>query len=123
MWPMFPTPILWQFEAASQPPDRERPGSIVRNGADAMAFFYRAHMVRAERRVMPWDEPATPCVPARRSFPTEDGLLPTVWLTVALLAMLAATFGLSCLAYSHLAADSRRATQGPLGELWNGVLP
>lgn len=62
-------------------------------------------------------------VPASRPVAAGDGVLHTVWLAVSLVAILVATFGLSCLAYSHLAAESERATQGPLGELWNGVLP
>jgi hypothetical protein len=88
-----------------------------------MAFFYRSYVPRAEPWMTPRNDLGTPYAPAHRPSAAGDGVLHTVWLAVSLVAMLAATFGLSCLAYSHLAAESERTTQGPLGELWNGVLP
>ncbi len=82
-----------------------------------MTLLDRPNRIRAERWVIPRHEPTAAARPA------VGEVLQTAGLILSLVAALAAVFGLSCLAYAHLAASCQRAAQGPLGELWGGILP
>jgi hypothetical protein len=46
-----------------------------------------------------------------------------LWSALALVALAAACFGLSCLAYAHLAAACEAVPVEPLGDLWDGTIP
>ena len=59
----------------------------------------------------------------RVCVPNEGGVIQTLVLTFSFVTLMAACFGLSCLAHLHLAATLAAAPQGPLGDLWDGVLP
>ncbi len=82
-----------------------------------MTLLNQPKRIRAGQGVIPRHEPAA------AALPSVAEVLQTAGLILSLVATLAAVFGLSCLAYAHLAASCQRAAQGPLGELWGGILP